>query len=128
MDKSEIIKQYGSIAAAARKFGVPRQTLMHRIKKGFPLEPKPSTGKSLSDFRAAHDRNFIVPKKIMEAIKKLGSSGWEYELPMLKLAGLSTTDLATFREQFAEYIVIVDRTKRVWCGSKELAQKLREMV
>lgn len=87
----------------------------------------PKAGKSLAEFRASHDKSFIVPQKIKEGLKKLGG-GWEYELGFLRLAGLSTTDLANYREEFEEYVVLVDRTKRVWCGSKELAVKLREMV
>ena len=129
MDKAELIKQYGSIASAARKLCVPRQTLVSRLKKGLPIEQQhPSSGKSLADFRAAHDKSFIVPRKIKDAIQKLGTHGWEYELGFLRLAGLSTLDLANYREAFEEYVVLVERTKRVWCGSKELATKLREMV
>ena len=128
MDKAELIKQYGSIASAARKFGVPRQTLMHRIKKGFPLEPKPSAGKSLSDFRAAHDKGFIIPRRIKDALEQLGD-GWEYEVPFAKLAGVSLTDLSVFREQFAQYIVVVKRDgKRAWAGTPAVAEKMRGMV
>ena len=91
-----------------------------------PEKPKPA-GKSLAEFRAAHDKAFIVPQKIREGLKKLGG-GWEYEVNFLKLAGLSTTDLANHRDAFTDHIVLVERTKRVWCGTKELAAKLREMT
>jgi len=84
-------------------------------------------GKTLAEFRASHDKSFIVPQKIKEGLKKLGG-GWEYEVNFLKLAGLSTTDLANHRDAFTDHIVLVDRTKRVWCGTKELANKLREMA
>lgn len=85
------------------------------------------TGKSLAEFRASHDKSFIVPQKIKEGLKKLGS-GWDYEVNFLKIAGLSTVDLANHRDAFADHIVLVERTKRVWCGTKDLANKLREMA
>lgn len=84
-------------------------------------------GKSLAEFRASHDKSFIVPQKIREGLKRL-AGGWEYEVNFLKLAGLSTTDLANHRDAFADHIVLVERTKRVWCGTKDLANKLREMA
>lgn len=89
-------------------------------------EAKPS-GKTLADFRAAHDKSYIIPQRIKEGLKKLGD-GWEYEAAFMKIAGLSTTDLANYREGFTDHIVLVERTKRVWCGTKALADKLRAMV
>lgn len=91
--------------------------------------PKPAAGKSLADFRAEHDKSFIVPKRIRDAIAKLGD-GWLYEVEFLRLAGLSTTDLATYRDEFAEHTVNVGgRTpKRVWVGTKALAQTMRDMI
>jgi hypothetical protein len=87
------------------------------------------TGKSLADFRAAHDKSFIVPKKINEGLAALGDS-WEYEPAFIKIAGLSVADCAAYREQFEEFIVVVGSKtkKRVWCGTKKLAAQLREMV
>jgi hypothetical protein len=86
-------------------------------------------GKSIADFRASHDKNFIVPLKIREALKKIGD-GWEYESDLMKIAGLSTTDLARFRDQFESHIVMTTgkNPKRVWCGTEKLAAQLREMV
>lgn len=94
--------------------------------------PQLSKGKSLEEFRSAHDKNYIVPRKIKEALAKLGD-GWEYESEFMKLAGLSTTDLVTFREQFEEYIVLVkvngtSHRKNVWAGTPAFASKLRNMV
>lgn len=90
---------------------------------------KPKIGRSLDEFRAAHDKNYIVPQKIKAALAKIGD-GWEYEIEFLKLAGLSTTDLAMFREQFSDFTVATPgkNPKRIWAGTKELARKLREMV
>lgn len=88
--------------------------------------PKP--GHSLDDFRQKHDKGYIVPKKIKEALKELGQS-WVYEAEFMRLAGISSTDLSTYREEFVDdHVVVVDRTKRVWCGTKGFAEKLREMV
>lgn len=87
-------------------------------------------GKSLEAFRAAHDKNYIVPTKIKVALAKLGAEGWEYEVDFMKLAQLSTTDLANFREQFTDHVVEVGgrNAKRVWVGTKSFATKLREMT
>lgn len=101
------------------------------VKKPKPAVERKSSahGKSLEDFRAEHDKGFIVPRKIKEALAKLGE-GWLYEVEFLKLAHLSTTDLATYREEFADHIVNVGgRTpKRVWVGTKALAQKMKGML
>ena len=95
-----------------------------------PAKPASTTvGKSLAAFRASHDKNFIVPLKIREALKKIGS-GWEYESDLMKIAGISTTDLGRFRDQFEDHIVVTTgkSQKRVWCGTAKLAAQLREMV
>ena len=86
-------------------------------------------GRGLQDFRAAHDKNFIIPERIRAGLKELGD-GWEYEGEFQKRTGISTTDFARFRDQFEEFFVIVGtrNTKRVWAGTKELAKKLREMA
>ncbi len=87
-------------------------------------------GRDLSEFRASHDKNFIVPKKIEDGIKALGPDKWEYQADFLKLSMLSVTDLAMFREQFSDFLVEIGgkNSKLVWCGSKELAKKLRTMI
>lgn len=93
---------------------------------------KPKTeqriGKTLADFRAQHDKDFIVPQKVRDALKALGE-GWENEVDFIRLAKVSTTDLAMYRDQFAEHWVVVDRSgKRVWAGTKALADKMRSMI
>lgn len=92
-----------------------------------------SKGKSLEEFRSAYDKNYIVPKRIKDALDKLGES-WEYEIEFIKLAGISITDLARFREQFEAHIVPVkvsnggSHRKNVWAGTTAFAAKLREMA
>jgi len=89
--------------------------------------------KTLADFKAAHDPNVIVPNKIRTAlasIEKEGSEHWLYEVDFLKLSGLSTTQLAMFRDQFAAHIVEAPgahgkQTKRVYFGNAKVAAKLR---
>lgn len=126
--KQDLIKQYGSISAAARAMGnIPRATLMNRLKRGAPLEVK-AKGKSLEEFRQTHDKGFIVPQRVRAALETLGDS-WLYESEFAKLANVSSSDLAVFRDRFADFIVVVRRDgKRVWAGTKALAKKLRGMV
>ena len=90
---------------------------------------EPKLGKSLQDFRAEHDKSYIVPKRIKDALEKLGD-GWEYEVHFLRLAGLSVTDLAAYRDQFEAHIVVVGgrNSKRIWVGTSKLAAQMREMV
>jgi len=89
--------------------------------------PKPKA-KTLADFRAAHDKSFIIPQKIKDGLAKLGD-GWEYELDFMRMIGVGTTDIAAYREQFADYFVLVGgrNPKRCWTGSKAVAAKMREM-
>jgi hypothetical protein len=84
--------------------------------------------KSFDDFRKSHDKNFIIPEALKAGIAALTPTGWEYEGAFWKSLPVSTTDGAKFREQFNDFIVTVDRTKRIWCGSKALATKMREAL
>ena len=89
--------------------------------------------KTLADFKAAHDPNVIIPGKIraaLAAIEKEGPEHWLYEVDFLKTSGLSTTQLAMFRDQFAAHIVEAPAThgkstKRVYFGNAKVAAKLR---
>jgi hypothetical protein len=88
-----------------------------------------TVGRPLGDFRAAHDKDTIVPAKFREALKKLGG-GWLYDEEFRKLAGLSTADFARYRDQFLDHVVIVKgaQPKKAWAGTKDLAAKMRAMV
>lgn len=83
--------------------------------------------KSIAEFRSAHDKNFIIPERYRKGITALGVSGWEYEGVFYKGNQISVTHGAQFREEFKDFIVEADG-KRVICGSKKLATKLRGMV
>lgn len=90
---------------------------------------KKKPGRSLDEFRAAHDKEYIVPAKIKTALAAIGD-GWEYQVDFLRLAGLSTTDLAAFRDQFEAHIVVTkgSNPKLIWVGSVAVAKKMRDMV
>jgi hypothetical protein len=128
------LAKHGTLSAAARSLGIARSTLEGRLKHPAPKPSaslpvtKPKAGKSLADFRAAHDKDYIVPAKIKSALKELGN-GWEYEQDFLRMAKVSTTDLALYRDQFADHWVVVDRSgKRVWAGSRTLIDEMRGMI
>jgi hypothetical protein len=129
----DAVIRHGSVNAAAKALGVARSTLDSRLKykpAAGTMPPKEGTkvGKSLADFRASHDKDFIVPTKIRRALSELGE-GWVYESDLLRLAVVSVSDLALYRDQFSSHWLVVDRSgKRVWAGSKALADKMREMI
>ena len=96
-------------------------------------EQSTAKGRDFGAFRAAHDDSFIVPKKIRDALAKLGNA-WVYEQEFIKLCGPGTslTKFAAYREQFSEFYLDVpggdNRGKRLWCGTKAFAAKLREVA
>ena len=126
------VKQFGSINKAARAAGIARSTLRRRLK-GKPAAARVAaeatrSGRSLQDFRESHDKDFIIPKRIREALRAL-NGGWDYETTFAKNAGVSLTDLANYRDAFAEHVVVVRRdSKRAWAGTAAAAAKMREMV
>jgi hypothetical protein len=97
-------------------------------KPDAPPAKKPG-GKSLAEFRAAHDKSFIVPKKIREVLAKLGD-GWLYEAELMREAQISTTELASYRHQFEVHVVEVGgrNAKRVWFGTEKAAAEARALV
>ena len=133
-----LVKKHGSQKAAAKAAGVARSTFQEWVKKarsGKDIAAAPAiehapkkVGRSLSDFRSAYDKDFIIPTKIRDGLKML-SGGWEYEVSFAKLSGVSLSDLAAYRDQFAAYVVVVKRDgKRAWAGSASMAKAMREMV
>lgn len=98
--------------------------------------PNPkSKPKSLADFRNAHDPNVMIPKRIAEglaAMLKEGKENWEYEIDFLRRCGLSTTQLAQYREQFAKHVVETYATssrsaRRVWFADPKIADQVRSI-
>lgn len=90
-----------------------------------------TTTKNLADFRAVHDKSFVVPNKIRAGLELLGKDGWDYEPEFIKLCGVSVIDFARFREEFADFYVSVGgskSSKRAWAGTKATADKMRGMI
>lgn len=116
----------GNKTAAAKLLGIPRSTLRDRLRKG--VRPKERAGRSLTAFKKAHDKDTIIPEKIRLALKELGNS-WLYESEFVRSAGVSYTDMNTYREMFDEHVVFIrEDKKRVWAGTKALASQLKEYV
>ena len=96
-------------------------------------QPKAITPKSLAEFQQTYDKRVIVPRKIEDALKRL-DQGWETEMEFMKGAGVSNVELAEFRDNYADYIVVVasatgsPNRKRIWFGSKKAAAEARKMV
>jgi hypothetical protein len=136
-----LAKHGGNQRAAAQALGIARSTFQQRLKqrpgsKGAAhaadvaksKDASKKLGRSLADFRSEHDKDYIVPKKIRDALDQLGNS-WEYESNFSRIAGVSLGDLGNYRDEFSDYIVVVSRAgKRAWAGRAELAKKMREMV
>jgi hypothetical protein len=108
------------------------------ISKGedAPVVAKKMAGRSLADFRATYDKSFIVPQRVKAALAMLAANGdedcWRYESEFVKLAGVSIIDLGNVRSQFGEHVVVLekrgDSSKRIWCGTKAVANKIKEML
>lgn len=132
--QAAVIK-YGNQQEAARKLGITRGQLRHAlgIARGtlktisVPRMSPSTSAKSLNDFRMLYDKNVIVPRKIKDALKRLGSNGWTYEAELIHDAGISQTDMGNFRHLFSDFFVEM-KSKRVWAGSAKFAQTLRGMI
>ena len=93
-----------------------------------PMEQSNKKGKSLAQFRQTYDKATIVPTKIRNGLKSL-ATGWEYESEFVKRAEVSFTDLGNYRDQFADYCVLIkSENKRAWSGSLATAKAMREML
>ncbi|HKS75845.1 MAG TPA: hypothetical protein VJQ82_21715 [Terriglobales bacterium] len=93
------------------------------------MSQKP-VGKTLADFRSAHDKNVIVPSKIKKALADMESEhpeNWAYESDLIKRAGISQTDIGMFRDQFADHVIETSgrNAKKVWFASAKVAAKVR---
>jgi hypothetical protein len=89
-------------------------------------------GRTAEDFTKLHDKNFIIPNRIKAALAELGDS-WEYEGEFVKRCQpVANVDFARYRDQFTEFFFEVRAgnkgVKRIWCGTKKFAAKLREQA
>jgi len=97
------------------------------------MASKSTPARTIADFRDAHDRDVIVPKKMraaLEQIAKVGPEHYEYEVDFMKLASISTGEIAKYRGQFEAHIVETPAAhgksvKRVYFGNAKTAAKLR---
>jgi len=136
-----LVKKHGSQRKAAKAVGIHRDTLARALAGGhLPARPSqhstvsvtPYTGtqtqaRSVADFRNTYDLNTIVPKKIAAGFKLLGA-GWLYESEFAKASGLTMKDLGMFRDNYADHIVVVGDSRRIWAGKKTVAEQMRSMI
>lgn len=94
-------------------------------------KPKSQSGKDVEAFRQLHDKNFKIPRQIKAALAELGEA-WEYEVDFIRRCGVSNTDFAQYRDDFADHWLeaktVGRSSKRVWCGTVKFANKLREYM
>jgi len=133
------IKKYGSHRAASAALGIHHATLTRILagnpcKRGRPPKNattvKPGAGvgiRSVREFRGLYDLETIVPQRVDAALKMLGS-GWLYEIEFCKLANVSSTQLANFRDRYAAHILAPRDGRRVWVGRKAVAEEMRGML
>ena len=132
----EAVERLGSMRKAAAEIGMSRSGIQDRLKKVGgctpPQKPKGSkpAGRSLDEFRAKYDKDYIVPSRIREQLAAIGPDCWLYESEMVaEMPGVNYNDLANYRDMFSEHIVWVRReSKRAWAGSAKLAEQLRAML
>lgn len=94
------------------------------------LAVKKTQGMSLDDLDNKFNPNVIIPKRINEALIKLGDNAMTVE-DFRKFSNISTTQLAMFSSQFEDFQVTVrdgGRPKVLWCGTKAFAKKARERI
>ena len=87
-------------------------------------------GRTLDDFRAAHDKRVIIPAKIRKALAEMEAESpenWDYEIDFMRRAGISQTDIGAYRPQFEAHVVEVNgkNPKKVWFASTKIAEKAR---
>ena len=98
-----------------------------------PTKPK---AKTVDDFRGAHDRTVIVPRKIRAALATMLAQGretWEYEGDVIKLAGIASGEVTAYREQFRAHIVVTPpangkSARNVWFADVKVAAKVRKTL
>jgi len=135
-DAEKAVKKHGSQAKAANALGVAKSTVWAALHKslvesnpnGQPSPDKSRQGRAIGDFRAAYDKDFIVPRKIKAGLRTLGA-GWEYEVAFAKMCGASLSDIGNYRSQFADHVVDIRReSKRAWAGTTKTAEQMRAML
>lgn len=92
---------------------------------------KHSSALSLADLDNKFNPNVIVPERIRKALKQLGDAAMTAE-DFRTLAGVSTTNLSLFAEQFEEHLIHVRdahrKTRTLWAGTPTFAAQARERL
>lgn len=129
-EAKRLLAEHGSQYKAAAAAGVSRMVIRRALKRGKAgagaSEPRPTRARSIADFRAAYDKETIVPAKVGAALKALGS-GWLYETEFVREAGVSHSDLSMFRDRYAAHVVNA-RDRRIWVGNTKVAETMRGML
>jgi hypothetical protein len=85
--------------------------------------------KTFDDFKPVHVKSHIIPAKIKAGIEALTPAGWEYEAEFYKANAIGNMDGAVYRGGFEDFIITVNSgKKRIYCGSKALAAKMRAAI
>lgn len=96
------------------------------------VKPK-KAGRSPDEFQKEHDQSFIIPERVRTGLAELADT-WEYEADFMKRIACNATMVSPYREQFSEHVIDIkpragrSHSKRAWCGTVKLANKLREMA
>lgn len=88
---------------------------------------------TLAEFQAAHNPDVKIPARIKAGLASLlaeGKESAEYEAEFSKRAGVSASQIAKYRDQFAKHIVVVreerkSSPKNVWFADVNTATKAR---
>ena len=134
----KLVKEHGGITQAAQAAGITYKAMWRRYnnkmsdgggspKAAAPAPGEPKTARSLAEFRAAYDKDYIIPRRIKEGLSQLGS-GWEYETEFAKLIGVSLQDLGRYRDKFAQHVVSLREGRRAWAGRASVADEMRRML
>jgi thiamine monophosphate synthase len=127
-DADQAMKQHGSQSKAATALGVSRSALRRALAHGQEKGPAAkSKARSLSEFRQQYDLETIVPQRVQAAFREMGA-GWLYEVEFAKLANVTTAQLSAFRDRYADHIVAVRDSRRIWAGRVDIARQMREML
>lgn len=89
--------------------------------------------KSTKDFIAKFNTTEGSRERLIAGLKQLGKEGWSYEREFIRMCKLDQTRFAQLREsgEFKDHFFELRagaNKKRVWCGTKAYALKLRGMI
>jgi len=131
------VRQHGNTSAAAAALGISSQKLRRAMglltdtpraeRHAKPAAPAQS-GKTLADFRAMHDKDYIVPTAIRTALRTMPGV-WMYEIDFTRHAQLTQHDVANYRDQFTAHVVVAGRDgRKMWAKTKAVAEQMRRML